>query len=387
MNKPAVLKPGRNEEVRARFSGRPTLFAASYADDVYDDYDPADDNVGGLMVIPICGPLSNAAWSWGGTTYGAIQRAVRAATDDPRITGVVLAINSPGGETDNAFETAAMIADLAKKKPVHAVAMTCAYSSAYLLASQATKIWSSPVSGGVGCIGVFMLHVDASGAMELAGLKPTIISAGDGKALGNQFGPLSPEDLAVLQAEVDRQYSEFVEMVSTGRGKTPKAVIALGARPLWGSDAAIASGLADYAGGIADAVASLRSGAGRSSDPAVNASQGKGTRMDNSPADAAINENALATARAEGAVRAALIVDLCTIAGKSNLAAGFLAANKSPEEVRATLISARAEEQGKELTTEALPGRSPAEGKTEGKAESWVNVWKALGFKTKGGAN
>ena len=55
-----------------------------------------------------------------------------------------LNINSPGGETDNAFETAELVARVAAQKPVFAVADTSAFSAAYLLASQAEKIYVAP---------------------------------------------------------------------------------------------------------------------------------------------------------------------------------------------------------------------------------------------------
>src|ERR1041385_7565054 len=123
----------RLEEVMNRIGSRRALIHMASVSDHFGDAAPyrIEDGIG---IINICGPLSNAVWSWGGTTYGDIQNQSRIADADPNVRAILLNVNSPGGETDNAFETAAVIASL--EKPVYAVAATMAYSAAYLLASQ-----------------------------------------------------------------------------------------------------------------------------------------------------------------------------------------------------------------------------------------------------------
>src|SRR5262249_39796402 len=74
---------------------------------------------GGIAIIDISGPLSNEDWSWGGATYGEIQSQVEMAVDDRDVEGILLCLNSPGGSTDRAFETAAVVALAGEQKPVY----------------------------------------------------------------------------------------------------------------------------------------------------------------------------------------------------------------------------------------------------------------------------
>jgi signal peptide peptidase SppA len=246
----------RLEEVMSRIGSRPALIHAAAAGDYYRDTAPYEIR-DGVAIIDVTGPLSNAAWSWRGTTYGEIQDQVRCALEDTNVSGIVLNVDSPGGETDNAFETAAMIAKAGKQKPVYAVANTAAYSAAYLIASQADKVYCVPTSGGVGSIGVYCAHMDISEALKKDGVKVTLISAGTGKTDGNPYEPLSKTAEANMQSEIDRLYGEFVGSVADGRGMNAATIVKLGARCFAGSSAAIAAGLADKSGDMSVALADM----------------------------------------------------------------------------------------------------------------------------------
>lgn len=92
---------------------------------------------------------------------------------------------------------------------------------------------------------------------------------------------------------------------------------------------------------------------------------------------------AIANAKHEGYADAGLIVDLCALSGRMDLAAGFLSEKKSADVVRKELIAAKAKGQvGTELNTSVMPG-ADASGKDKsfGKAKPWGEVLSALGFK------
>jgi hypothetical protein len=97
-----------------------------------------------IAIIDIVGVLCNDAWYYDETEYSQIQREVRMASEDQDADGILLRICSPGGETDNAFETAAVLSQCAEKKPMWAVADNMAYSAAFLMASTAAKIYVPP---------------------------------------------------------------------------------------------------------------------------------------------------------------------------------------------------------------------------------------------------
>ncbi len=181
---------------------------------------PATPAGGVVAVIPIHGVIAHRADSFaassGGTSAEMIGKAVQRAVRDDEVKAVVLDIDSPGGSVEGIPELAAKIAQAAAVKPVVAQVNALAASAAYWLASQATEIVATP-SGSVGSIGVYMLLVDESEALEKEGVKFNAISAGDKKLEGAPWLPLSDDGRAHLQAQVDQVYQTFVGMVAAGR--------------------------------------------------------------------------------------------------------------------------------------------------------------------------
>lgn len=142
---------------------------------------------------------------------------MRALAKDDSIDEVVLMMDSPGGTVFGLPEAANAVYALRSKKPVHAVVDIMAASAGYYVASQATSISAMPSGAGVGSIGVRMMHVDCSQAMEKDGITVTHIYSGEHKVEGNAFQPLSDESRAYYQAECDRLYLEFLGAVARGR--------------------------------------------------------------------------------------------------------------------------------------------------------------------------
>src|SRR5262249_57857251 len=129
--------------------------------------------------------------------------------------GVILDIDSPGGEATGAFGFYETLRLARGRKPIVAVVNDMAASAAYGIAAQADEIVISP-SSMTGSIGVVMVHMDHSKELEKKGRTPTLIFAGDHKVDANSFEPLSPGVRADLQKEVDGIYGTFVESVAAG---------------------------------------------------------------------------------------------------------------------------------------------------------------------------
>jgi signal peptide peptidase SppA len=215
--------------------------------------------VDGAAVIPVVGELVNrGAWigaASGLVSYEALSAQLAAAMADPDVKSIVLDIESPGGEAFGIEALANQVRAARSVKPVVALTNDMAASAAYWLAAQADAIVASPTSL-LGSIGVVLLHVDQSGRLEQAGLKPTLIFAGAHKVDGNSFGPLPDSVRADLQREVMIYYTRFTVGVGAGRGeRLPSAAAqATEARSFIGEEA-VAAGLADRIGSLAEAVA------------------------------------------------------------------------------------------------------------------------------------
>lgn len=220
---------------------------------------------GAVAVVPLQGTLAPRAGSMaessGVTGLERWTSNLRSAIADPSVGSVVIDIDSPGGSVFGVQETFDAIRALRSSgKPIVAVANNMAASAAYWLASAADELVVTP-SGEVGSIGVIAAHEDLSAALDRAGVKVSLITAGKYKAEGSPFEPLSAETREFIQSRVDDYYGMFTRAVARGRGTTATAVRdGFGQGRMIGSQQAVAAGMADRVGTLEDTVSRLARG-------------------------------------------------------------------------------------------------------------------------------
>ena len=263
----------------------------------------------GVGILSVVGSLVNrGAWigaNSGLVSYEGIQFQLAAMRDDPEVESALIDLATPGGEAVGAFETAAAVRDLAKKKRTVAVVNGMAASAGYAIASAATEIITT-ATGVSGSIGVVLMHADFSRQLDREGITPTLIHAGAHKVDGNPFEPLSDEVQADLQEEVNAFYTSFLATVAAGRGSrlTVASARKTEARTFVGQKA-VEMGLADRVGSFESALAELTKRTATGARPQSNK---RGSRMDNEnngpKADATFTsadmDRARADARTEG---------------------------------------------------------------------------------------
>lgn len=233
----------------------------------------------GIAIIDIFGIMVQRATGLdalsGLTSYEQIGSEVQQAIDDPDVRGIMLNLDTPGGETSGAFDLADFLWACSKKKKIWSIANDAAFSGGYLLASQTSRIYTTQ-TGGVGSIGVIAVHVDQSGYDKQEGLRYTAVFAGSHKNDLTPHEPPSKSALAELQRHVDTLYRAFVGVVSRGQGISESAVAATEARLYFGQDA-IKSGLAQRVGPLGEALEDFAT-ALDSSEKADVTSSGSGYR-------------------------------------------------------------------------------------------------------------
>lgn len=182
---------------------------------------------GAVAVIAIHGMIEHRSSVlgdiFGGSSIESIRASFRAAMAAPDVSAVVLDVDSPGGSTFGVTELAQEIRAARGQKPIVAIANTTAASAAYWLAAQADELYVSP-SGVVGSVGIYALHEDHSEELANAGIRVSIVAAGERKAKETPFAPLDDEARASLQEMVDANFDQFVADVAAGRGVKASAV-------------------------------------------------------------------------------------------------------------------------------------------------------------------
>jgi capsid assembly protease len=340
---------------------------------------PATATAPGIAVIPVHGTLVRRALgveaASGLTSYGDIAERLDQALADPRVNGILLDVDSPGGEAGGVFELADRIRAAGNIKPVWAHANDSAYSAAYAIAASATRLTLSRTAG-VGSIGVIALHVDQSVKDAKDGVHYTAIYAGQHKNDFSPHAPLSPQATSALQAEVDRLHTIFVEHVARMRGIDAEAVRATEAGLLFADDA-VETGLADAVASFDQVIAEFAQALTRPSaatsgrrsvssqvvtptpslstispeltmqDPDTPASQ------DIPPTEPVVQNDEPAPPPNPAPVdkggtpdrgAALAVAELCLLAGQPHRTAEFLAVGASEAQVRKTLLAARADQ-------------------------------------------
>ena len=309
----------------------------------------------GIAVIPIHGSLVKRSLGMeaasGLTSYGEIAAMLDAALADPHVSGILLDIDSPGGEASGSFELARRVREVAAMKPVWAVANDAAYSAAYAIAASTQRLFVTE-TGGVGSIGVIALHVDQSVKDAKDGYRFTAITAGAHKNDYSPHEPLSDAAKTELQGEVDRLYSIFTEHVAAMRGLDLDAVQATEAGLYFGSNA-VAQGLADGVQTLDATIAEFHrfiNARNHSPSQVRGVIRAEAAPLNEEekvidPTDTISTDEAaalVAEARREVTQAAQAIAEVCLLAGCPDRAAEFIAAGKTEADVRRVLIDARA---------------------------------------------
>lgn len=161
-----------------------------------------EDGIGTLMIAGVlvkgAGPLDR--FFFGGEDVDHYRAQIQEAADNPKVQGLILRFDSPGGSVTGIPEFGSQVA--AFPKPVVAFTDTQMCSAAYWLGAQADAVVASP-SAIVGSIGVISSFYDVSQMLAAVGVKPEVFTSGDLKAAGIGSIPLTEDQRADWQTPPD----------------------------------------------------------------------------------------------------------------------------------------------------------------------------------------
>lgn len=262
MSKPEVLER-MAAQVRDRtepyFTARPSLAipqsgsvkAASSSS--YHHMVPKVVSKNGLIaVIPIDGVMTREGdfCSWGTLD---LTEWILEASNDPDVSGIVLAANSGGGDASGIEIFDAAVKQC--KKPVIGYVGNAAYSGAnWALAHCNEIVMESKTISGMGSIGVYTMHVDFEKHLENEGVNAQMIRArgSENKALSNMYEALPEAAKKDAEDNVTKVRETFVKAVKSGRPGVDEIVF--DGKTFNGTEC-IKYGLANSIGFLGDAIA------------------------------------------------------------------------------------------------------------------------------------
>lgn len=214
-----------------------------------------------IALIYLRGMISSAEpGSLGESMVDDLKLQFQQAAKDNKVKGVVLYIDSPGGEvtaSDMIYEAVRKLRD-ETKKPVVVFMGSLAASGGYYVACGGSHLMANETTL-TGSIGVIMQTLNYHQLMNKVGLATVTFKSGKFKDLLSGSRELTEEEKAYVQGMVMQTYDKFVGIVARERKLDEQALrngVADG-RVLSGKDA-LANKLIDQVGSVEDAYAKAK---------------------------------------------------------------------------------------------------------------------------------
>jgi signal peptide peptidase SppA len=175
----------------------------------------------------------------------SMRQRIRAYAADESIGCVFIWINSGGGLVEGTLELAEEVRRLKAVKRVEVIGEGYVCSGAYWVASQASSIALSP-SCLCGSIGVRLVVIDTSTAVEQLGIRVVPITTGINKLAGLPGHPVLDEHVRMLQNVVDIEQLHFQIAIMKGRELNQAQVDRVSDGSIWNATQAKSLGLCDF---------------------------------------------------------------------------------------------------------------------------------------------
>lgn len=198
---------------------------------------------------------------------GIGSEALSALLDELReergVRGVLLRIDSPGGDALASELLWRSLSLLRREKPVVASMAEVAASGGYYLASAADAVFAEAgsVTGSIGVVGG---KLDFGGLYKKLGVGRDAVERGARAGLLSEARGFTPDERKVLRDEMASLYAAFVDRVARGRGMAHAAVERVAQGRVYSGVRAVEAGLVDALGGPLEALEDLRARAGLS---------------------------------------------------------------------------------------------------------------------------
>lgn len=181
---------------------------------------------GHIVVIRLSGVIDGAVSEdpSPGNTPLFLLEAFAQAEKDPKLAGIILEINSPGGSataSEKGYQVVREARERLLRRNIRLIAHTetGAYSGGYFIAMGVGKGNFFADSGAsVANIGVIMKWFNTAELGRFIGVKENIFKTGELKSTGSQWEELSKDQRAMVETNLADTFETFMVAVHEGRG-------------------------------------------------------------------------------------------------------------------------------------------------------------------------
>jgi protease-4 len=192
-----------------------------------------------------------------GITAAGFIKLLKQVEDDSSIRGVIIRVDSPGGDGVASDDILHEAKNLSKKKPVVISMSDLAASGGYFISMTGDPIVAYP-NTLTGSIGVIFARMSLHGLYDKIGVNKQVLKRGQYADLDSDYAPLTDDQHQKISGQIDAFYKSFVGRVADGRKKTFDQIEPLAQGRVWLGAQAKQNGLVDELGGLDRAVELVR---------------------------------------------------------------------------------------------------------------------------------
>ncbi|MBM7571921.1 signal peptide peptidase SppA [Aquibacillus albus] len=181
------------------------------------------------------------------------------AAEDPRVNGIILRVNTPGGGVVESAEIHAKIVEIQEEyeKPIYVSMGNTAASGGYYISAPADKIVAHNATL-TGSIGVIMESFNFAEFADEHGIDFNTIKSGEYKDIMSMSREMTEDEREILQTMIDDMYDDFVQVIVEGRDMSEDRVRELGDGRVYTGAQAQEADLVDRLGSLNDTITMMK---------------------------------------------------------------------------------------------------------------------------------
>jgi protease-4 len=210
-----------------------------------------------IAIIHVEGAIVTGDIGFNTAGSGGIVKKINKARDDKNVKGIVLRVNSPGGDVyASTMITNALEEFQSTGRPVITSMGDIAASGGVWVTTTSEEIWAENTTL-TGSIGVYGIYPDLSPLAKWAGINYDGVSMTKAGEVYDVRRGMNDEINKQFREGIENFYKDFVAKVANNRGMDFSEVLKVAGGRIWRGDKALEIGLVDKLGSLDDAINSM----------------------------------------------------------------------------------------------------------------------------------
>ena len=210
-----------------------------------------------IAVIHVEGAIVTGGIDFNTAGSGGIVKNINKARDDESVKGIILRVNSPGGDVyASSMITNALEEFQSTGRPVYTSMGDIAASGGVWVTTTSEEIWAEDTTL-TGSIGVYSIIPDVSPLENWAGINYDGVSMTKAGDIYDLSRGMNEELNKQFRENTENFYREFVTKVAENREMEYSEVLKFAGGRIWRGDTALELGLVDKLGSLDDAIDSM----------------------------------------------------------------------------------------------------------------------------------